>query len=54
LYECPVPPCGFIPWETGRRSKAGSAGAPCSEVERVRIGQLKANGGGLMARATHA
>jgi hypothetical protein len=54
LYACTVPPCGFISWETGRRSKAGSAGAPCSEVARVRVGQPKASSDGFMARATHA
>jgi len=37
LCECTVPPCGFISRETGRRSKAGSAGAPCSEVARARV-----------------
>lgn len=32
LCECTVSPCSFVERETGRRSKAGGAGAPCSEV----------------------
>jgi len=32
LCECTVSPCGFVERETGRRSRAGGAGAPCSEV----------------------
>jgi len=53
LCECTVSPCGFVERETGRRSKAGGAGAPCSEVGELDSGN-RSERDGFMARATRA
>jgi len=37
LCGCTAPLCGFVDRATGKRSKAGSAVAPCSEVVGVRV-----------------
>ena len=53
LFGCTAPLCGFAAWETGRRSKAGSAVAPCSEVGAFASGN-RGERNGFMVRATRA
>lgn len=51
LCECTVSSCGFVERETGRRSKTGGAGAPCSEVGELDSGNRNERDG-FMVRAT--
>lgn len=53
LFRCTAPLCGFAVWETGPWSKAGSAGAPCSEVGVFASGNRDERDG-FMVRATRA